>query len=349
MHKHMTWTLGLLPLVMWGVVVWPASEARAQLALQKESQPRPKEEVEEIKVFSLAHADVATIEPVILTVLQDENVRLSIDPRTNSIIVMGGNHELEKMEALLQVLDVPQPKRPKDTEPAVQTKVYRLQHLAAEQFSRSAEAFELDEKFNFNVDFITDQVLVSGTVESLQEFSRFVELIDTASTVESVNRQVRVLWLVNRENAASPPPKDVTSAVEKISEQLDLDPLGTAAQLLVNVSPQKGGRAPEFVSQGTAHLKQFDRMAHISIEGELEAQPESQNRLTIRIEAALAEENTTVGDSGGLAALARQQAQRDLCQLSTVVSAPLGHPVVLAVTPIDSLDSVFVIQVLDGN
>ena len=76
-----------------------------------------------------------------------------------------------------------------------------------------------------------------------------------------------------------------------------------------------------------------DRPCEVSMAGSLrEALDEAASlRIEIRAEGYLPE----LGDN-----------KRNLCDLETEVVAPLGHPVVLGVTPVGQRTSVFVLQVL---
>jgi hypothetical protein len=134
--------------------------------------------------------------------------------------------------------------------------------------------------------------------------------------------QVRIVWLVSgqAQGEGAPPPDDLQELLPGLAKLGILRPR-LAAQTLVTVTPNT-----QFQAKGMAKLHtpcQFSVMGNF---GDKKETPE----LEISLRATHA----------------RQGGPEEICNLQTQISAPLGHLVVLGVTPNESLTSVFVVQVL---
>lgn len=67
----------------------------------------------EVRIFHLAHATPLDMAQVIDSILGPSQVRLSVDGRTNSLVVMGDKESLEIVQALLAKMDQPAESQPK--------------------------------------------------------------------------------------------------------------------------------------------------------------------------------------------------------------------------------------------
>src|SRR5262249_8783406 len=142
--------------------------------------------------------------------------------------------------------------------------------------------------------------------------------------------RVRVVWLVSglaREDAVPPP--DLGDVLAELTK-LGIDKPRLAAQTLVNALPGQS-----FKVDGSAKLEGTCRLAIAGVRGEKKAPPSM--HLDVK---ATREGEPQKGFAGG------RRSEEQICSLSTHITTPLGHAVVLGVTPTDGLTSVFVVQVL---
>ena len=140
--------------------------------------------------------------------------------------------------------------------------------------------------------------------------------LDVATSERSsADVQVRVVWLVQgRAEEFAAPPDDVKDVLPVLAK-LGIEKPRLAAQTIVNVTPNS-----PFSTDGTVKLNETVRF---SIQGQFLEKTEPAS-LHIAIHA------------GG---------QVEICKLSTDITAPMGHLVVLGVTPTKDTTSVFIVQV----
>jgi hypothetical protein len=131
--------------------------------------------------------------------------------------------------------------------------------------------------------------------------------------------QLRLVWLVKSPNADEfvPPPDDLKETLPALAK-LGIDKPRLAAQTLVNLSANN-----EFRADGTVNL--VDQVKFM-VSGRCQDGKEGPT-LSISVRA--------VGPNNV-----------DLSTISTEITAPIGHLVVLGATPTRSLTSVFVVQML---
>ena len=213
--------------------------------------------------------------------------------------------------------------------PAPQTiKVIQLTNCTAHSLATTLG--ELLGNVKIAVDSRLNAVILSGLEKDLEVAEAIAMRLDSQNTVRialqpenSLERTVRVLWLVagpsEMTERLAAPPKDLEVVIQELAK-LGIEKPRLAAQTLVNTS--SGGK--------------------LEIDSALEL--EFANRLSI---------SGKLQDLGGNPSLQVQiGAQKDgarsstkLCNLATQITTPLGHFVVLGVTPTHSLTSIFVVQV----
>jgi hypothetical protein len=145
-----------------------------------------------------------------------------------------------------------------------------------------------------------------------------------AAAASRLPLRVRVLWLVSGtadglENLPTPP-KDLDAVVQDLAK-LGIEKPRLAAQTIIN-----GGLDQQLRAHGSPALPFANRLR---IEGMLTAAPAATPALQIEIEVT---HEVTAGHI-------------QLCTVSTQITTPPGHFVVLGVTPTQNLNSVFVVQV----
>jgi hypothetical protein len=135
--------------------------------------------------------------------------------------------------------------------------------------------------------------------------------------------QVRLVWLVDAsiaEETGTPVPDDLAEAIAKLSRKMGVGELRTAAQMFVNANASEVGT---FRSTGTALV---GGPCELEFEGVLTKQG---RRLEVGVDA--------------------KKGEKALCHIRTTINARPGHPVILGMTPVDSMPSVFVVELLAAD
>jgi type II/III secretion system protein len=270
----------------------------------------------EVRMISLKYTQAHAFSEVLQNVIGGEpGTRIAVDTRTNSVIVSAPPNTLKTAETLAQALDsmeVPEVDQPHS----------RIFTVPKER--HNAVMFLLNQQ---NIEGILSArgddgtIIVTGKKAALEKMASIIGQAETALTVPPM--RVRVLWLVSGTaegvDKLPAPPKDLDSVVQELS-RLGIEKPRMAAQTLVN-----GSLGQDLEANGSLTLPFANRFF---IYGQLNGAPPAAPSLQIRIEVL------SPPEAGGGGA-----------KLATQLTTPLGHYVVLGVTPTESLTSVFVVQV----
>lgn len=120
-----------------------------------------------IKVFALEHSDASVMNMTLQQLYQDENINLTSDATTNSLVVRGSASDLEEIEALLTRLDTP----PRTTNSV----------LAGQANMSSPKASALDE---------TAEASVGSVPASRGAGGAFSNALNTLQQLQFNNRQI---------------------------------------------------------------------------------------------------------------------------------------------------------------
>jgi hypothetical protein len=298
-------------------------------------------------VFRAKNATATEVAQLLEQVLREKSglpLRIVADPGTNSVIVKAANaNQLKMVEALMRAIDVPRTGTGRANEGL---KVYTLKHHEADANLQAALQVVRVGQGRFALDTERKQVIVFGNEEFQMSIGQLLENLDRppdrARPEEEM--QVRVVWLASGlDPKEAGPPADLKDVLEELA-RIGVEGPRLVSQTLVNATP--GAR---FSVQGSAVLAQPCQLA---ISGVIQPGRNNVPNLQIRINAvpdAAAQVPGGVGPGrrgGDPFGAARGGANPPGYLVETQISAPLGHSVVLGVTPTDSLTSVFVVQVL---
>jgi hypothetical protein len=252
--------------------------------------------------------------------------RVTTDEARNTILVAAPEPVIVRIREIINKIDVPGADNPL---PQPKLSVFQLQFLEPDKTLEDALrlVFPQGKPGNFALDRQHRRVIVSADPVTTEAVEALLTRLDHPEvTRPEVNAQVRVVWLVNglaREGAA-PPPDDLKEVLPTLAK-LGLDKPRLAAQALVNVTPNA-----EFHTKGVAQL---DAPCQFAVTGRLK---ERRGSIGLDISIRATRDRGRVGPE-------------DICNLQTEISAPIGHLVVLGVTPTESATSVFVVQILPGE
>jgi hypothetical protein len=82
-----------------------------------------------VRLIALEHRDAAAVRDA----LRALPVRITADPESNRLLVLGSGEDLEQLERLVRELDVPIARKP--DQPALELKVYRLRHRSPDELA----------------------------------------------------------------------------------------------------------------------------------------------------------------------------------------------------------------------
>jgi hypothetical protein len=300
----------------------PAQEPRSKL-----SAPEPIKR-NETQVFKLKNALANEMATLLTTALggasTGSTVSIVPDSRTNALIVSGPKEDVDKFNAFIAHLDQP---GASTGPPPARLKVYNLGSIEPSESLKSALQMVLTGRTgNFAVDERRRVAIISAddvVHQSVEELLRALQGEGPRGPIVDV--KVRVLWLVNGQKGeeSAPLPDDLKEVLSSLAK-LGIDRPRLAAQTLVN-----GTVGTQFQAQGVAQL--VGAPCRVNVSG----------RLSVKGDTPALEISLNASQPGG-----RGAAEISLCELRTEITAPVGHFVVLGMTPMDSMTSVFVVQVL---
>lgn len=207
------------------------------------------------------------------------------------------------------------------TDDLKQVRVFRLRYAQASEASRML-ANVYDPELKIAVDVRANSIVVVATARQLQQLEELIEIVDSNPARPAPAgqvRSVRIAWVVSglREVDGEPLPENL-KPIGKELESLGFTNPRLAAQLMVR-------------SKGNARKWRCDSRVEIGT--------------SVRLEAS----GGFYADQGGAPDLAidikaESEEGEQMCRVDSTISAPPGHPVVLAVNPIGKLHSAFVVS-----
>lgn len=248
-------------------------------------------------------------------------IRFIADDRTNSVVITAAEQrEIDQVVNLLKQLDEIAAKADKH-EP--QIKIYKLKNVEVDATLQKLVSLIAP---NAVLDPRRQQVVAAGDERTLLQLDALLAQLDQERARPAVGEsQVRLIWLASGlENKDAPKPpadlKDVLAELKKIG----IDDVRLVSQSLVNVSAGK-----VFNVQSPVML---DVPCHLTFSGQIVEKAGQAPTMDVKVHAM----KTIVGARGTTSSV--------LCQLETEIAAPIGHSVVLGVTPMETMSSIFVLQ-----
>lgn len=283
----------------------------------QEPPSRPKEEARSPLIFKLRVADAEHVVKVIHDTLLDQKemagFRITAVGR-NTILAYGTEKHLRQIDEVIKLLD--QKKNPK--EERTKMTILPLRNATADQMQALLnKLLGRDQSAQIAVEPRTNSLLIRADDTTTELISEIVRAMDRGQPVgfPAVNLQVRVFWLASGRvpEQAAAVPENLQRVVEQLQKQGITKPK-LLGQVLVTVEPEK-----QFQAQGGSGLT-------LAITGKVRAHDKT--GLTLAIKA------TRVVNGKDIA----------VCDLETELVAPLGHYVLLGITPDEEMTSVMVIQ-----
>lgn len=272
--------------------------------------------------------------------LHEERVAVSHSPHNDALILAGDPKTVgelqQSIKELAKTLNALAAQRAEERQPPAHVTVFQLAHVKAEQARDDIMRLNLPD-VRFATDPKQNRLLAQGSEEALNQVRTVLEILDVPAraTDATENLQVRFVWLVSKELAGEggrAPSEDLAEVLTAL-KKAGVGELAMAAQAIVNVRAAGTG----FDANGTAEL-QLGRTL-FRAEGHLMDRTEEAARVEVSLTA---ERESSDPEQPRL----RGQV-RPLTSLRTAITARPGQAIVLGMTPIDSMDSIFVIQLLE--
>jgi Bacterial type II/III secretion system short domain len=285
----------------------------------QKNAPTP-EKPNEVLVLPLKHAAAVEVTQALAGIFPDSaRSSIGVDQRSNAIIIAAPSGRIAEIKDLIAKLDVPVAEAPPSARAEV--RIFSLRNNPDKSVQDAVKLVLASHGLantNVAMDPARNQVIVSADKPTLDAVQAVLARLDTPSPRRaSADMQLRVVWLVNAPNPDEfgPPPNDLKEVLPALAK-IGIDKPLLAAQTLVNMTPNS-----EFRTSGTLQLGipcQFTVSGHFNDRN----------------------------DPPGLTITLNAKDTAELCNITTEISAPIGHFVVLGVTPTRSMSSVFVVQVL---
>jgi Bacterial type II/III secretion system short domain len=292
-----------------------------------------------VKLYPLKSVLASDAAKLVKTLINAGDFQLAVDERTNSLIVRAAPHFHKTVEKLLVVLD----KGGRNVTPRNEVKIFALQHRhEVSSLQRMLQVAVDGSSTTFAIDPMRNTVIAKGDTEGLKTLEAVLLHLDSDDAQRAGEQvHVRIVWLVSgldKKNAA--PPADLKDVVDELAK-IGVKDLQLAAQSVVSTMASAAGT--QFTTQGRATLK---TPTQLEVTGTIARGKGNQFTMEMAIEARDSSASAPVFGNNAQGRGRFRSSSKNLCSINTTVSAPPGHAVVLGVTPIDSMNSVFVIQVL---
>ena len=296
------------------------------------------EQIEEIKVFALQSGDAALVSRVVSDLVGNEVV-ISVDPRTNTLIATGSRDDLDIVEAILLRLD-----QTESHGPLLQT--YQLKNVAVDHVLKTLNDLKVEAKFA--VDAKQNRLMVHGTQAAHREIAELLKMLDLPEEQPLRRRlQLRIVWLLDEKLAgenASDPAANLAGTLKVLEDKLEIKNLKTVAQMFISIDPDEDESI--FDTSGTAQFSDGIQ-AELKITGTIKGQKSDSSVIELQIGATKNDQRSRTDPRAAM--MGGRSSREQLASLMTKVVAPDNHSIVLGVTSIQSASSVFVLQVLPAE
>jgi len=302
---------------------------------QEEESPSPEQIT---AILELKEASPDEIQEVVSELFEDA---ICIAQK-GSILIQAPPATMEAVKKLIQELESLREKESEDV-----LEIIQLKYTDPREIEKYLKEILQGDQYSFAIDGQTKQLIVRSKPGVLARVRSLVEVLDRPPPAgpEKEGRQVRLVWLTRDRTGKeklTPPPGDLKEVLEELAK-FDITDLALLSQIMVQT-------LSEGDFQMGANLSFSGAPCRLSMDGMLRERPDGLVEMELSLEAVknrppnLPEEADFRPHSGK-----EGEEVIQLCNFTTRILAPLGHAVVLGMTPMGSLESVFVIQVLPGS
>ena len=302
-----------------------AHEAVAELLEKVDVESEAgKEEEKTVEVYSLTHVDGQTVAEIASEVVP--HAMMTLEHASKRLIAYASASDHERLKEFIKRIDV-LPEREE------QVKVFNLIHAEAAPMAQAVSEILHTEEVKLAVDTRTNSLMAVGPESTLSVIEALLLRLDEPEPRKSEETfRVRIVWFAegSPDDEAAKLDNDLLAVQAELS-RIGVGPFHSMGQVMVNTAP--GG-----VFQIGCPAALGDEPADLKIDGALDLERRERPLLTIKITAMRR------GFRGGGGATGFPGIER-LVELQTDIAAPLGHCVVLGVTPVQEKTLAFVVQV----
>lgn len=285
----------------------------------------------EFATIPMKYVDAVAMTPTVEALIRPlECIAIPV-PHMNAIIVSGPKDRLAEARKLVEQLDV----EPRKAASHQQLRVFTLKAIPTDKNLENALSviFAGRQGARFAIDPVRNQVIVYCDEQTSDMVTALLSKLDsTPERQPTFDVQIRVIWLVNgapEENAPKLP--DDLGPVLRTLVRMGIDKPVLAAQTMVVTSIEN-----PFVAKGTARVDQGG-LCDFSVTGFARDNKDG-SRLSLNLQAGRADQARPAQFGG-------ENRRQDILHLETEIAAPMGHIVVLGMTPTANLTSVFLVQI----
>lgn len=299
----------------------------------KPPQPAPNDKANapsQVKVFSLRNIAADSVQKTLVDLYgADGGFVASAQPQTNQLVVVGTEGALQKVEALLEVLDQA------PTDAVVKMLSQATQGAISPRLAQSvAEAAQVDLSFDEELGVM---MVRSDSEERVKRFTEVLEKfnsqIEESSSIVEREVLVRVSWLTSAEGSegASTTKADagLKDAIDKLAT-MGYSDLVVAGQLMTRCS---------ISSSSATSISEFEALGHTASGFDLGVRGHFNGR------AGRADGSVDVNMTVHVNQATKAESNND-CLLSVVLKMKEGKPIILGSAPVAGTQSFFVVQFL---
>jgi hypothetical protein len=287
-----------------------------------------------LQVVHLKHA-IANETREIIRRVGNPGVTCEAATGTNSLLLSGSPEDIDATLELIAVLDVPPQKHTaNDSSSELQIRRYQPAHKELNALFGLLRQMGLDSFGKFAIDEQRNEILLNADEAGHRRMKEMLTLIDQPATQprDHDTTRVRVVWLVTGMEDAAPPPNDLADVIGEL-ERIGVKDLRLGAQ-----SQVQAVRGQEFQINAVAEL---DKLFDFTYSGQVGEQTDDAIQLKF---------NLIITEEGSPPENPRRPGSRtvgsQVCRINTMLTAPVGHAVVLGVTPLANRTSVIIVQML---
>ena len=285
-----------------------------------------------VGVFHVLHADIDNTFVALQTLLADQKgLKIAIDQRLGAIIARGSQATLQRVESLIESIDVV---------PAHRKNVIKMIDL--EGRDEVGIAYLLKElRESVRVAVQPDQgIVISGSqveVDSLME--TLTQILDGSDPIVSSTTAcvVRISWLVDPSSFQEvgllyEPGSHLTELVTALGEQDSIKngKLITSCQTVVQVKSNDSSLNGEFTTSSLRTYANGEFLRDVSVQAKGSVASFRDDKLLLELSMTVADGKYSI-------------------PINTTLSLPKNHPVAISVSNVGSFRSAFVVELLDSK
>lgn len=305
----------------------------------------PKES--RLEVIPLKYVDSSTVANVVASLGVTGAIRMSPDPRTNSIIVLADEDAIKKIKDYIKVLDV----SGKEEEMTLlyPSEFLRYNKQDGDIVKQISNTTEVQVALDSDLGIIMIQGSkdkVERTVEILERIEKMSEVKNAesrkAEELQSVERAVRVFWLSNDPTQDSRNPMQPDAALQK-----SIDKLAELGFPGMTIKMQLLGRCD--INQGKAQSRVEGSIASGNTHRTLNAQAilsvasGSLINGKFRLEAGVSDVRSSSASARG-----GEVVPTDRASVEVDINLEPNKYYILSASPIGGFQTAFVVQLIDG-